>query len=125
MRWQRLLSDRRGSWTTHHHPSRKEYQATHTLQILPRMKQPSQKLSEGEFVGYYGKVAEDRNEWAVYRVSDGTLVAYRTIPEKGKKTDIIERIVTQATNMVELSLYLDKPRRPRTRQPKVTQLRID
>lgn len=86
---------------------------------------PSLKLSEGEFAGYYGKPdpLTERPEWTVYRTSSGTLVAYRVV--RKKQEELIERVVTEATNMVELSRYLDKPRKPRSKHKKPVQLTID
>ena len=86
---------------------------------------PSIKLSEGEFAGYYGKPdpLTERPEWTVYRTSNGTLVAYRVV--RKKQEELIERVVTEATNMVELSRYLDKPRKPRSKHKKPVQLTID
>lgn len=89
------------------------------------MSTPSIKLSEGEFAGYYGKSdpKTERPEWVVYRVKAGTLVAYRVV--RKKQEEVIERVVTDATNMVELSRYLDKPRKRRSKHKKPVQLTID
>jgi len=75
------------------------------------MSTPSIKLSEGEFAGYYGKSdpLTERPEWTVYRTSNGTLVRYRVVRKK----------------QVELSRYLDKPRKPRSKHKKPIQLTID
>lgn len=81
------------------------------------------KLSEGTFVGYYGK----ENKWKVYRVSDGTLVAYtskRDADDNALGKDH-ERVVTNARDMVGLSMYLDKRRKKRSKHKKPIQLRIE
>lgn len=52
-------------------------------------------------------------EWLKYRWDDK------------ERQELIERVVTEATNMVELSRYLDKPRKPRSKHKKPVQLTID
>lgn len=69
------------------------------------MSKPSLNAAEGEFVSYYGRT----NEWKVYRVSDGTLVGYKSPrDERGEITGTVVRVVTNARDIVEFSQYADK-----------------
>lgn len=69
---------------------------------------------EGEFVTYYGKA----NEWRLYRLSDGTIVGYksqRKLVKKGDSVDDdeyenvnIERLVTNTTDADKFGDFVDK-----------------